>query len=147
MKPSFQGNAVALLPALGLYLAACATPALHFWNTNSQAEASYFGIHTLLMGPLAILGGQLSWFANLFFAAGALALLLGHCRVATVFAVIALPITAHALSLYGHALPANEGGVGELQLRSFGPGFYLWVASAAALAIGALVRHRSSRQT
>jgi hypothetical protein len=145
MNQSLLGNLLVALPAVAFYTVACATPAVVFWNTNTQTENIYSGGHALLMGPLAVLAGQFSWFANPLFFAGVGALLLGRFRTAAILAAVAIPVAAHAYALHSHPLPANEGGIGDLQLRSFGPGFYLWISSLVTLAGSALGRHFLSR--
>ena len=133
-------NLAAAVPALALYAAACATPALVFWHTGTQQLQTVLGGQALLMGPLALLAGQFGWLANPLGALALAALLTGRHRGAALLAVLAAGLTAHTFRLYGHPLPANEAGEGELQLRTLGMGFYLWGASMLALALGALGR-------
>lgn len=52
-------------------------------------------------------------------------------------ALVGVPILSR------HPMWANEGGVGELQLRSVEAGYYLWIASMVAVAGGAVVRWRA----
>lgn len=143
MSPGTRLNLAAAAPALALYAAACATPAITFWNTQNQTLDAFSGGQALLAGPLAMLAGQFSWLANPMFAVAVTTLALGRSRTSAILATVAGALVAHTFALKGHPLPANEGGEGELQLRALGPGFYLWGASMLALAGGAILRSLS----
>ena len=145
LAPGTSRNLVAAAPALGLYVAACVVPALFFWNTQTQQLQTVLGAQALLMGPLAVLAGQFGWLANPLWALALATFLTGRPRSAAVLAVLSAGVAAHTFRLYGHPLPANEGGEGELQLRALGPGFYLWGISALALTFGALIRALGKR--
>lgn len=140
MSLGIRANLVAAAPALALYAVACATPAITFWNTQTQSLDTYSGGKALIAGPLAMLAGQFGWLANPVFAVAVTTLVLGHSRTSAILATVAGALAAHTFALKGHPLPANEGGEGELQLRALGTGFYLWGASMLALAGGAVVR-------
>jgi len=140
MNSLTQRNAFFATPAIALYVFACAMPAASFLNTNTHAQDTFSGGQALLLGPLTILAGQLGWLANPIWAAALITLLWGRHRTAAALAGLAAVIATHTLALKGHPLPANEGGQGELQLRGFGPGFSLWIASLLALLGGAVLR-------
>jgi hypothetical protein len=128
------------VPAVLCFAASLTAPAVTFFNTSSGKLETLPGWQCALTGFLAIFAGQLSWIANPWFAVGSVLLLLGRWKLAAGLGAAGLAIALHAFALRANPLPANEGGVGELQLRSFGAGYWLWMASFALLALAAVWR-------
>lgn len=140
MRPAFK-NAIAALPSLPLYFAGCAMPALITWNSASRSITPVYGDLRLLLGPLGLFYGHISWLANPLMSVAAYYLIRSrYVRSMVITGVAVLLALTAAISLSLNPMPANEGGVGELRLRSFGPGFYLWICSMVALAAGAVTR-------
>jgi hypothetical protein len=135
---------VSLLPSAICFAAALAAPAVTFWNTNSNKLETLPGWQCAATGFLAIFAGQLSWIANLWFLAGGVLLLTGRWKLAAALGAGSLLVALHAFALKTHPLPANEGGVGELQLRAFGAGYWLWLAAFVLLAAGAAWRGQAA---
>ena len=131
---------MSLVPAVLCFGASLAAPAVTFFNTTSGKLETLPGWQCALTGFLALFAGQLSWIANPWFAVGGVLLLLGRWKLAAALGAGALLVGLHALALKTNPLPANEGGVGELQLRSLGAGYWLWLASFVLLALAAVWR-------
>jgi hypothetical protein len=130
------------LAALALYVLACATPAVAIFDTNAKKNDVMFGLPLLLVGWLGAFVLNFGWFANLFLPVAGLLRVIGKYRAAAVFGSLAFLVGLHTLYWYVKPMPANEGFVGELQLRYPSVGFYFWLASMLVIVVGALVLHR-----
>jgi hypothetical protein len=124
-----------------LYLVACATPAMVF------DKETWRGYEVLLIGWQGVFLGQFAWFANAFWA---LSLLLVFFRRwfltlgATVFTVL---IALDSFTFIGAKVPLDEANVNSMIFNSYHIGFYFWLASLAAVGIGALIAWVVTRAT
>ena len=63
-------------------------------------------------------------------------------------ALVSLAIALNTLLLFHKELPADEGNVVKLRLERLGFGFFFWLASIAAIVVGAfLLRRQDSVQS
>lgn len=102
-----------------------------------------YGFMMLLAGPLGLLSGHVGWLANPLMLVSAWCLIGSRYRSAGILCVVALALALTSpYTLKMNPIPANEGGIGELRLRSLDFGFYLWVSSMVALGIAMIIRFR-----
>ena len=136
-------NFLATLPAVVLYVLACVTPAVDTWSTNNHEAFDMYGFMMLIAGPLGLFSGHIGWLANPLMFVVAFFLISSRYRCAGILCAVALVLALTApFTLKMNPLPANEGGVGELRLRSLDLGFYLWISSIVALGVAIIVRFR-----
>jgi hypothetical protein len=146
-NPGWRDRLVVLFISMGLFLIACASPALAFKRTSSDMEV-WPGFQVLMMGWLGLLFKQIAWYANPVMVLSLIFLLCRRWLAATVIALAALALAANTLVLFSTELPADEANVNKLRLEYLGPGFYSWVASIVAIIIGAIIlRRRNSTNT
>jgi hypothetical protein len=136
IAPSREARVAVAGLSVGLFLAACAAPALELIG---REHTFLSGGAALFQGPLALLIGQLAWCANPLWAVAVVLLLVRRLNGAASFAIAALVVANQTWTLFGTEIPGDEGGVTKYYLKSLQPGFYLWLLSFAALAVGALV--------
>jgi hypothetical protein len=114
------------------YLAALALPAYRTgYNDMRQIQHGY---EALLFGPLGILVGQISWFANPFLLAAWSARKRPLRRHAVALALIALAIGSSFLL----GKTVAHGDAGEIPYK-VAIGFYVWLASMVLAAAAALL--------
>ncbi|REG34217.1 hypothetical protein ATI61_103110 [Archangium gephyra] len=139
----------AALASLGLYVLACATPAVATYDTVNREYNLLFGAELLLIGCLGVFAFNYGWFANLFLAGSGFALLMRKDRTALVLGVLAILVGLDTLYWYEKPMlatsRANQVETGELQLRYPSIGFFLWMASMFVLVIAVLVLRQRSR--
>ena len=124
---------VAFVPAVGLWCAALAPPALR--APGPGASFHYTGLHCLLLGWIGLFGKPewaLPWLANVLYW---ISLIWGIFRrepgrEALVLSLIAIPLAL--ITLVHRTIETNEAG--DRTAVVVGPAFYLWVASMVALA-------------
>lgn len=119
--------------SLALYGAALLLPA-YMPMTNGAPGEKYFGWMALLIGPLGVLGGHFSWFANpcLWFAWSKL-----HKRDDYMSLWGSIPALAMALTfLLYDSMPVGSSGVFDFTILI---AYYVWIASIVAALVGALM--------
>jgi hypothetical protein len=124
-----------------LFLVACCIPALEFSNTQGGPDVMWGG-NILAVGWSGIFAGVFGWYANPFWLLG---LVLGfvHQRwVAVGAGVLSAAIASTTFLMFGQVLPADEGNVNHMTLIRLLPGFYVWMASLAAVPVLALLEKR-----
>jgi hypothetical protein len=126
------------LLSLSLFVIACCLPALEF-NESGGGQDAMWGAHVLAVGWSGILAGVFAWYANPFWVLGLTLALLRKPRLAALAGGIAIAIACTTFSLFGRALPADEGDVAHMTLVRFLPGCYLWMASLVTLPVTALL--------
>jgi hypothetical protein len=134
--------------AVLLYVAACATPALHFDQIENAARRPTIikGYEAALLGWQALFVGNFGWIANLPLAVSLVFVLTGSWRPAAVCSGIALLLALDSLLLMGDRIKADESGLTHMVLSRLHLGFYLWIASIAAVLLGSIwLRRASSR--
>jgi len=127
------GSLVVIAVSLFLFLLACATPAMVF------DKETWLGIQVLVLGWQGFFLGQFAWFANLFWLLSLLLVLLRRWVLALVATLLAILVALDALSFFGTKVPLDEAFVNTMVFHSYHLGFYSWVASIAAVGIGAAV--------
>lgn len=90
------------------------------------------GFDALTRGWRAADVGVYSWYANPAFLLAAAAAALGALRTAAVLAGVGLLL---ALTSFAAVPLARSGGLTAAPPLGFGPGFYLWLAAQAGLAL------------
>ncbi len=96
-------------------------------------------------GPL-VSGQVCGWYANPTLLLGWLLLALRRPRAAAITFGFAVVLALSSVSLFGVEVPQNEGGVNNLRLQRFGPGFYVWFLAILLPFVAALVGWRTSRR-
>jgi cytochrome c-type biogenesis protein CcmH/NrfF len=134
---------MAIVASLVCYAAACVTPALELIG---KEHTHIFGGVAFLYGPLVVLTGQFSWFANLLWLTAILLVLFGRFTGGLVLSVLALAVAAHAWALFGIEIPGDEASATTYSLKSLEIGFYLWLLSFVLLAIGSFMLRRKAMQ-
>jgi hypothetical protein len=132
--------------AILLYAAACATPALRFEQIENAARGPTIikGYEAALLGWQALFVGNFGWIANLPLAVSLVFVLSGSWRPAAVCSGIALLLALDTLLLLGDRIKADESGLNHMVLGGLQLGFYLWIASMAAVLLGSLWLRRGS---
>lgn len=130
--------------AVVLYLASMLFPAFYTEFVHNYGEATiveggdpYYGWRVLLLGWVGILDWTIAWYANPAFVAALVLHALGS-RASVKLAVIALALGLSSL-LYRNMW--GEDGTPE-HIYSYGPAFYLWLASFALMLYAAVERFR-----
>jgi len=127
----------ALGAVLFIYVAACCTPS--YYIVTSQGEhVTWWGFGVLLTGWTGVFVGQFAWFSNFFLLFGAIGILCRLWITSAVMALLAVALAMDTFTLFGKVLPADEGDVNHMQVVALGFGFYIWLASMAALLLAAL---------
>jgi len=140
-KPSWRGPILLIATSFFFYVLACACPALIFRRSSNEIEV-WSGFRILTIGWLGLLVGQIAWYANPVIGLSLLLVLLRRWIGALVIALISLAIAANTLLLFYKELPADEGNVVKLRLERLGFGFFFWLASILAIAVGAIILRR-----
>lgn len=146
-KPSWRGPVLLIATFFVFYVLACACPALIFRRSSSEIEI-WSGFRVLTIGWLGLLVGQIAWYANPVIALSLLFVLLRRWVLTLVVSGVSLLIAANTLLLFFKELPADEGNVVKLRLEHVGFGFFFWLASILAIAVGSVIlRRRDSVQS
>ncbi|MGI8689083.1 MAG: hypothetical protein ACR2M3_10940 [Thermomicrobiales bacterium] len=151
-QPSRAGMVrwVVIALALACYGVACAVPALAFdavYHQSSRPEPSvYSGGGLLALGWLAVLYGQVAWFANPALACSLVLTAARRWRAAAALALVALLLAAALLLFNRQHIPANEGGTADLILLRPLLGCYLWLGSIVVAGLGALLGLATDRR-
>lgn len=147
---SLLRNLLAAVPAFVLYIGALVSPVLRFQHSSSTPEpggfTEYPGWQALLPGILTVFAGQFGWLGNPLGLVAVISLILGKPRLSIVFAGLAILISLDTLRLFSVSIPADEGGSNQLYLRQLLLGYYLWVASFAAILVAAAVMSFTTRK-
>jgi hypothetical protein len=132
--------------AILLYVAACATPALHFEQIENAARGPTImkGYEAALLGWQALFAGNFGWIANLPFAVSLGFVLTGSWKPAAVCSGLALLLALDSLLLMGDRIKADESGLNHMVLNRLHIGFYLWVASMAIVLLASIWLRRAS---
>jgi hypothetical protein len=109
-----------------LWAASLALPAIS--PSNGQVLT---GFDALVKGWQGAQAGVYSWFANPLFVFASIASVFGRFRTAAVLAGFAVLL---ALTSFAASALARNRGIPAPEL-GFGPGFYLWLAAQAGLAL------------
>lgn len=121
---------VALLLSILLLGVASLLPTGGF-RAESGAPVEWAG-HTFLLcgwaGPLQRLT-IVGWYANPLLWTSWIVLALRRYVASAFLLLIALCFAVSSVTLFGAEIYQNEGGVNNLQLRAFLPGFYVWLAA------------------
>lgn len=128
-----------VLIAIVLFIVACCLPALYFTG-RGQPDDTMFGLRALAVGWSGIFGGVPAWYANPFFALGVVLAFLRKSLFSAIAGIVAIAIACTIYSDIGRELPGDEGNVTHTTITRLLPGFYVWVASMAALPLVALQR-------
>jgi hypothetical protein len=127
------GSLVVILVSLFLYVIACVAPAMVF------DKETWRGFEVLLSGWMGVFLGQFAWFANLFWGLSLLLALLRRWFLTMAATILTFLIALDAFSFVGAKVPLDEAFVNSMIFRSYHIGFYFWLASIAAVGIGAMV--------
>jgi hypothetical protein len=115
-----------LVTILGLYALSLALPALQIHSEPGDGQSRWVsGLPLLVIGPLAILGGQVGWLANACFGLNVV-LVVWKKRASLIIAIAAIVLSLQTYFTFRHFY----GDVDEYVDR-FGSGFYVWLASIA----------------
>lgn len=128
--------------SLFFYVVACALPCLEF---EKDGREIWYGYSILLMGWMAILVGQIAWLANPLWLAAMFFFVFRKWRWSIGFSLFGLLLSFTTFMLFGRQIPANEGGVGKLDLQQLRIGFYVWLLSLSILFFGAIFMDRRER--
>ena len=134
---SFRGRLFVVGVAAAFYVVALATPALVF--LRAPAVETQTGLSCLLLGGLVVFAGQPAWLANPVLLVVVALVLARRYVAAALVAGVALALQLSTLLIYDAPLPGDEAGSTQLVLKHLGVGFFAWIASTLALALGALV--------
>jgi hypothetical protein len=126
------GSLAVILASLVLYIAACALPTMVF---NKQMWRGY---EVLLSGWMGVFLGQFAWFANFFWWLGLVLTFLRRWFLTMAATALAFLIASDAFSFIGKTVPLDEAFVNTMIFKSYDIGFYFWLASIAAIGVGAL---------
>ena len=129
---------VVLSPSLFLYAIACATPAIEFLRNGVDPER-WYGIEALLLGWQGVFIGQFGWFANPILLLAYVLILFRRFLAGAIFAIVSVGVAANSLQLFHQHIPGDEGDVTHLEVKAFGIGFYIWVASLLAAVVAPLI--------
>lgn len=148
--PSKLGfGAIAAMAALLFFFAALAFPAVGTCVMSTTAEPNWFdNANILLFGWLAIIQGQIGWFANVPFAVNVVKLVLGKKPVLTAALAQALLLFAAVWTLRpsaGMELLHNEAF--DEPVCRLGPGFWLWVTAQTLVCFASIVHWQSVRRS
>src|SRR5262252_3037209 len=135
---------IVLYLSIGLFIVACALPALSF---HAARDRNYLGLELLLFGFLRFPTPLIGWAANVALVVGWV--MLGRYAfdaqgesfvlASVVCAVIALIASADVFALFQTALQSVAEPLGDgyyYRLDHFLPGAYLWWASQISLVFG-----------
>ena len=127
-----------------IYIVACCCPALRFdhyypGDSSPQSSETWFGLTALVLGWLGILVGSLGWLANAGLGLTLIFLLCGLRWASLISSLLASLISLDFFRLFSVKIPADEGGVGTLDLRLPEIGAWLWFASIAAALVASLI--------
>ena len=117
--------------SLFLYIIACATPAMVL------EKETWRGYEVLWMGWMGFFLGQFAWFANLFWFLGLLLAFFRRWILTFILSGLALLISLDAFSFVGTRIPLDEANVNTTLFLRYDIGFYFWLASLAAVVLGA----------
>lgn len=120
------------MAASGLFIFACAMPAMHVLTVSSHyrgAERDIMGFELLLSGWLGVFGMNVGWYANPLLALALFLLVLGADRGALVAGAIAAVVGVSSLVWFVHPMPADEAGVNYSELMYPSIGFVCWMLS------------------
>lgn len=127
-----------LILSVCLYAASLAN--ICYYTGAEAPSAPGWGL--LLIGWVAVLGGMIAWLANPLLLVGWAMLACRLKRLAAVLAIAALACGS-SFMLY-QTMWINEAGT-EAPISGYGPGYWLWLASAATLFVASLVAMLESR--
>ena len=135
-----------------IYIVACCCPALrldHYYSGDSspQSNETWLGWTALVLGWLGIFVGSVAWLANACLGLTLIFLLCGLRWASLISSVLAALISFDFFQLFSAKIPADEGGVGTLVLRSPEIGVWLWFASIAGGFVAALILFLAPRTT
>jgi hypothetical protein len=134
------GSLVVILVSLVLYAAACVTPAMVF------DKETYYGYQVLLMGWMGLFLGQIGWYANLLWLLSLLLAFFRRWLLTLIMTVLTVLVASDAFSFVGAKVPLDEGNVNSMIFNYYHVGFYLWLASLAAVGLGAVTVWVITRQ-
>jgi hypothetical protein len=129
---------VLLVVALLTYLAALALPA--YRTGYEEVRQVHYGLEALILGPIGLLYGQVSWFANPFLLAALSARMRSTRRSAVALALIAL--ATGSSFLLGKTVALGSAGETPYQVAL---GFYVWLVSIGLTCLSALLYTRSPK--
>lgn len=137
---AIAGSVLAMVVATGL-------PVGHFRDAGGS-PVTWNGPTFLACGWVGPLVGTMlcGWYANPALLLGWLLLAFRRPRAAAITLGVAVVLALTSVSLFGAEVPQNEGGVNNLQLQRFGPGFYVWLLAILLPFVAALVGWRTSRR-
>ncbi|WP_088892124.1 hypothetical protein [Leptolyngbya ohadii] len=121
--------------SLFLYALSLASPAFRFVKTFSTSAAGagtpdiWNGLTVLLLGWLGFFFLQFGWAANPWYLLSLCWFWTDRWRGAAVMSGIALVFAANTLLLFRQTLPADEAGVGKLNLERLEVGFFFWISA------------------
>jgi len=119
------------------YAGSLALPAYLTDTDTLGRRLEHYGLEAFLLGPIGIVGGQVSWLANPLLLVAWVKRAQAHPWPSFYFAVVALCLALSFLA--GSTVPVGSAGI----YRYYGAiGFYVWVgsivfAAASALALAA----------
>jgi hypothetical protein len=102
-------------------------------NTGHGKDQSWPGWSMLAIGWLGVLTAQFAWFANPIFFAGISHIFTGYAGGMSRLAIFILLVPLSADALLWHAIYGSAAG--PVRILGFGPGYYLWLAAMAGLAL------------
>jgi hypothetical protein len=127
------GSLAVILVSLFLYVIACIAPAMVF------DKETWRGGEVLLGGWMGVFLGQFAWLANLFWGLSLLFAFFRRWFLTTIASAVTFFVSLDAFSFVGAKVPLDEAFVKTMIFQSYHIGFYFWLASIAAVGVGALV--------
>jgi hypothetical protein len=130
---------------MGLFLVACATPALvlHTGAERAQGVWMWEGYRTMTGISLLVAGLAFGWLVSNFTAYANLLLFLSWIfyvrrsyKAARLAAGIAFLLSLETMQLFVYPCPLDEGGVVKAYLTAPHIGCFLWLASMVAIWFG-----------
>jgi hypothetical protein len=128
---------LAIALSIALIALAASLPSAHFIDEHA-AEVQWRGQAFLFCGCMGPFFNQVGWYGNPMLVLGYMLLALRVYGVAAVSSALGLLVALTSVWLIGSELPQNEGGVNNITLRAFLPGFYVWLVGYAPVIIGGL---------
>lgn len=132
-RPPWGPRLVVIGMSLALFVGACCAPALLIGGSEQPMP----GGGLLFIGWMGIVAGQFAWFANPIYALALLLIAFRKWVPATLTAAIALLVALDTLMMFVQEVPTDEAGVNSGRMSSLQIGFFLWIASIAAVVLGA----------
>ncbi len=123
-----------------LFFVACALPAARI-----ATGPPWLGKELLAAGFLGPLVGQFAWYANPLWLGSLIAAGLRRRRWTLLLSLAAVAVGLLMLTLPGHDIPRDEGGVNKDHAEGLLYGAWVWLASIALPALGAALSREEKR--